>query len=682
VRDVAFELLWVVPLAPVVIALLALPVGGRAPRGFSAAALVISWLLSATAAGFAVYEQLLAGRWFVPTPRGFYGARLVAWGPFGEIRLAAGPLELVLCAALAAGAGLVVVGSLAAWGGGPRASARPLTGPQLAGVAMGYGAAQVAVLSSSLSWLLGGCALASVCGWGLLSAAHPKRSERDAAGAWFVLQRVGDGCWLVALALLTATFGTLELDALADTMRAVPAWERAASGALAGFPARSVVSLAALLLLLGVASRAPTLPAPLLYRGATGMPAPSLGLVHGLLSFFLAVVVVVRTAALWSGAKEVVAVAVVLTALTAFVVALAALNARDVLRIDLHLLHVIAALALLAALLGQLPGAVLLAVCLAILAPVLLSTTGAVLEALPGRLDPFDMGGLYRSLRWSDRARALAIATVAGTPFLGVWLGLERALYEGWVGPRASAAAVVLAGLALVPLSLAAFRSLHLVFSGDAPREDAPAVLVEVPAWRWAPSLLAALALFAGALPLALPLEIAWEVRPDRAEPFLAFLLPSLNVLLDGGVTVVGTVVDEARPSDPTGRWWLMGALGALPLLGFAASWLLYRKGPTALHDRFAALPLVKFVGPVASTGLGSERVLVEGGSSLLSQIARVVVSFVLDVVLDTLITRLVALAGTLARALLRLVHNGDVQRTVLFTVLVIASALWLWGRT
>jgi NADH:ubiquinone oxidoreductase subunit 5 (subunit L)/multisubunit Na+/H+ antiporter MnhA subunit len=383
---------------------------------------------------------------------------------------------------------------------------------------------------------------------------------------------------------------------------------------------------------------------------------------------------------LWGDATEVVAVAAILVGVTALVVALAALNARNVVNIDLHLMHVVAALAMLAALVGQLPGALLLATMGALLSPILLSTTGAVLEALPGRLDAFDMGGLWRPLRWTWRARGLATLTLAGFPFLGVWLGVERAIFEGFVGPRGSVAAAVLAVLTLLPLSLAAFRSLQLVFSGDAPREDAPAVLVEVPWWRWLGPLLAAFVLL-GAVAAALPLEIAYQVRPDRSEPFLAFIVPSLNLLIDGGTTLVGTIATDRQAVELDARWALMAGLAVLGVGGWVASRLLYRKGPTPLHDRFVALPLVSRVGPIASGGLGSERVIVEGGTSLLAQIARLVVSFVLDVVLDTLVTRVVALAGAMLRGVLRLLHNGDTQRTVLLVIVLVASSLWLWGR-
>lgn len=679
-RTVTFELLWLVPLLPIAAALLLLPASARIPRGFAVATVALAWLGSGAAAALALEQQIERGDWGMAGLVPFLGVRLLAWDTGGVVRLAATPLETGLSVGLALAAGGALLAATSAWGGGARETARPLTGGQLLGGLLAYGAVQLAILASSLSWVIGAASVASVVAWGVLSADAPKRQERDAAGRWFVLLRVGDAVWLVALALAFAVWDTLELRELYTLVPATERWDRAVSGAFAGFPAASVHTLLATLLLVGAATRVPALPLPFFYRQATGSPAPALALVHVLAGFLPGVIVVLRTVPLWWTAPEVTQVAAWLFTVTALVAAVSALNARDALRIDLHLLHALAALCVYAALTGQLPGAVLLAAALALLAAPLLGATGAVVEALQGRLDVFEMGGLAKALKWADRVRALATLSLVGFPGMCVWLGLERTLLEGFVGPRGAAGPAIVALATLVALSLAAFRSLHLVFSGDEPRGEVPANLVDLPWGRAAPLLLLALGVVGLAAPLALPQELVKLVRPYSLEALATFLLPSLRDLVPDAVNLSGQVADGRAPAGNT-RFVLMGVLTGLTAAAYVLSAVLYRKGPTGLYERFSRLPAIERIGPATGGALGAERVLGAGLASALSQVARVIVTIVLGVVLDGLVTRVVAFAGTLARTSLRLFHNGDTQRTVLVVVSALAVALWMWGR-
>ena len=125
-----------------------------------------------------------------------------------------------------------------------------------------------------------------------------------------------------------------------------------------------------------------------------------------------------------------------------------------------------------------------------------------------------------------------------------------------------------------------------------------------------------------------------------------------------------------------------MAVVAGLSIGGYVVSALLYRKGPSALHARFAALPLVARIGPAASGLLGMERLLLGSAAAFFLRTARVVVVLVLGLLLDVLITRLLATAGATARIVLRIIHNGDVQRSIFLILGALATAVWFWGRT
>lgn len=680
-RVLAYDLLWVVPLAPVGAALLLSPFSRRLPRPFFFAMAWLAWLASLAAAAAAFATVLDAGGWAELTTTGFRGAQLIARDPSGEGRLVGDPLGVLLSLGFAVAAGVTLLTSVGAWGGGPRTSPRPVTGGQLLGLLLVYGLAQATALAADLQGVLGAAVLASLVGWALLSSTEPKRDQRDAAGHLFVLHRVGDVSWALALALVVTSWGMSDGPSLARSSAATDAWARVAEGPLLGFPASTLFSMTGLLVLVGVASRVPLLPLPMLYRHASGLPAPALGLVHGMGTLGLGVVVLLRTAPLWDRSGAVGTVALVLAAGAALLAALAAAASRDVIRIDLHLLHALSALAVVSALVGQAPAAALLALTVVTLAPCLLASTGNVLEALQGRYDIFEMGGLWRSLKISDRTRALSTLALSSLPPFATWLALERTLVEATDSRFAQPAAAVLLVVTAGVVTFAGFRALHLVYSGDAPRVTPPANLVEAPLWRSLPPLF--LSFLALALPAvaALPSAIADAVLPGHQEPFQRFLEPVWLFLSFEPLTEESTRGLSRVGLSTTWRYAGMAALAAAGVVGYALSAALYRRGPTKLHARLVTSTLPSRTAALAESSLGLERVFLVWLPTIAIQVARVFTAVILGALLDVLITRAVALIAAVTRTLIRSLHNGDVQRALFFAVLFAAALLFAWGR-
>lgn len=680
-RLIHLELLWIIPLAPLGVALLLFPVSRGLPRPFVVAVTLLAWLSSTAAACAALLRQLRHGGWDEMTTTGFRGARLVAHDPWGVVGLTADPLGALLAVGFAIAAGVVLISSVGAFGGGPRTTLRPLSGAQLLGLLLLFGLAELAALSTLLPALFAAAMLSSVVGWALMSSTDPKREQRDAAGNVFVLHRAGDAAWLLALVVVMTSFGVTDGALLAERSAGIDAWARIADGPFAGFPARVLFSATGALVLAGVASRVPLLPLPMLYRQATGLPGPALALVHGTGSFAIALVVLLRTTPLWDRSELVLAVALVLAASAAVISALAAATSRDVLRIDLHLLHALASLAVVAALVGQPTGATLLTLLVATLAPCLLASTGAVLEALHGRTDAFEMGGLWRALKISDRTRALATLSLSSLPPFATWLALERTLFEAadsrFSQPFVATVLVVTAGV----MSFAGFRALHLVYSGDAPRSTPPANLVEAPLWRSLTPLLVSFAVLALAVVAALPSVLAGVALPGHQEALQRFLEPSWLSLAFEPLSDESTRRLSRRGLPLAWRYGGMALLGAAAVLGYALSGALYRKGPTTSHAKLTKSGVPARTAALAESTLGLERVFLSWLPSFASQAARVFSAVVLAVLLEGLVTRSVALVGTLARALIRLLHNGDVQRALFFAVLVAALLMFAWGQ-
>lgn len=679
---IASSLPWLIALAPLGVALLLAPFARLLPRSSLVVATLIAWLSSTIAAGLTLRRVLSEGGFRDLQVEGaFRGARLVAldlsWSPV----LVADPLGALLSLAFALAAGVVFLNSMGAWGGGPRATPRPLSGGQLLVGLLLYGFLQVAALSASLTALLSAVMLASVTSFALLSSADPKREQRDGAGNVFVLQRVGDVAFVLALLLTLTSWGTGDLSALAKSSAELEPWTRMREGPFAGFPARVLFQATGLFVLVGVASRIPLLPLPMLYRQATGLPAPALALVHGLGSFALGLVVLLRTAPLWDRSELLVSVVTLLAAGSALVAALAASTSRDLLRIDLHFLHALAALAVVAALVGQMPAAALLLLTLVLVAPCLLAASGAVLEALAGRADPFAMGGLWRSLKLSDRTRAFSTLALSSLPPFALWLALERTLFESLDSRFAEPAVAALLVVTAAALTFAGFRALHLVYSGEQPRQPPPANLVEARWWRALPPLLVGLAAVAVPAVVALPPTLGGLLLPGYQELFERLLEPVWLSLSFEPLTGDSTRALARQGVPPAWRYAGMALLALVGVVGYALSAALYRKGPTKWHQRLSASGVPERTAALAESTLALERVFLSWLPGVVMQAARVTRTVVLGVVLEGLITRSVLLAGALARTLIRRLHNGDVQRALLFGLLVAVAVLLAWGR-
>jgi NADH:ubiquinone oxidoreductase subunit 5 (subunit L)/multisubunit Na+/H+ antiporter MnhA subunit len=680
--DHAFPWLWAVPLVPIGVAVVLFPSSARLPRPFVSGAAVLAWLVSLGAAAWAFSTELDLGGWAEIGTGRFAGARLLAWSFTGEAVLVGDPLTLLGALVVVLGAGLGLRGAVSAWGGGRRKAPSPLSGPQLLAILLLAGVLSLIFLSRTLSMAVGAAVIASLASWGLLLAVEPSRDEMDAANRWFLVHRIGDVAWLLGLALLLATWGTLDIGEIAQRMAEVDPWVRAESGPFRGFPARTLFLTTGALLVAGAASRLALLPLPMLYREVTGLPAPALAVVHQLAGFGAGLALLIRTLPIWQSAPGVPEVTALLAAFTALLAAFAALAARDVIAIDLHMGHALAALGAAAVALLSLPAATLWLVTAMVVPVVLLSTSGAVLEALQGRRDVMEMGGLWQRMRRSDRARAIATFALVGLPGMAGFLALERTLWEGADGPLRNTTVVIVLVLAGTVLSFAAFRALHLVFSGEKLRSEAPAVLVDLSRWQAILSTLAALAMVGLAPTLALPEELG-RLTPvvGYQEPLARFLEPALRALFGPGEPLgpgLAPALGRAGFAADV-RYGLMGIVAATGVLGFVLSALLFRKGPTPLFERIASVGALLWVRKAAETTLGLEILWTRGALAAIP-VARAFNTLVLTLLLDGLITRFVALVGAFARGLLRLLHNGDAQRALFAAVVVIVVLFALWG--
>ncbi len=668
---------------------------GRAPLLWTR--LLIALVAQGVALGTALFlgaRVLSRGGFALFDVDGWVGARILATDPTGMLGSTLAPSQVPLLVAVEL-AGLLTVGLVAHHGRDARSSAAS------AAVLWATGMCALLVVARDTAVVAAAFAGAGVAGFALLVCFHPKRPEVEGAVRLFVIHRVGDALVLVAVLIVGASLGAgghhLQLDALATSAPALDAWSRATSGPFTGFAVREVWMLAAALLAAGACTRLLGVP---LARDAVGAPGAVLGFAHGVCFTGAALVLAFRATPLLWLAPEVLTGLGVAAVLGAVIAAVLAASARDVVRSDVLLLGGFGCLGALAAATAD-PATLVLAASVLMLGAVpLCAASGAVLDAT-GTADPHALGGLEKIMPRTHTTRLLAGGALFGPVFAGASIAthvVERALFAPWLGSAPLGAAAGALGTAvgtaailgaLIALSLAAFRPLHLAFTGKTPREPMPATSkpgapapADPPATRMVPALATALVLLGAGLAhlptgvVALlpnveryrsPLQVLFEPERVMLEPLRLHLLqptgPAMALQLGQSPLAVSLLVVTALA------------------LGWLASTLLYRGGPGRLHHALVGGRRARKVVALVTGVAGGESQVVRGVGEGAIRLSRMIATNLAPGVLDTLLRRLPSLFGFLVGFIVRLIANGNAQRGIAVAVIVLVVLLWRFAE-
>lgn len=489
----------------------------------------------------------------------------------------------------------------------------------------------ILVLADGFALLFVGWELVGLCSYLLISFWLERPIAAAAGKKAFVVNRVGDAGFLVALMLVFSTFGSLQYS---EVFARAPA-------ELSGGMATAIT----LLMLLGAVGKSAQLPLHVWLPDAMEGPTPVSALIHAATMVTAGVFLVARTGVLFELAPASAAVVAVVGIATALYAATIAVAQHDVKRVLAY--STISQLGYMFAAVGA--GAYVAAMfhltTHAFFKALLFLGAGAVIHALGGEQDMRRMGGLWRRLPLTTAVMAIAWLAISGIPpFSGFWskdeiLSTLAARGGAWL-------AVWAAGL-LTALITAFYmtRLMYLTFFGK-PRWAEDAHPHEAP-WVMALPLaaLAFLALVGGFI------NTPWRLGLEH------FLEPSLH-----GVTTAGP-----------GTAFAQAALGVLAvyvaLAGIALAVGAYRRGPR-LQEESPAWSLVR-------RGYGVDeayaRVFVDGGGAA----ARLAAGPVDQKGIDGLVNGLGVLVRSVGRAL-RPLQTGFVRNYGL-GIVAGALALLVW---
>jgi NADH-quinone oxidoreductase subunit L len=449
----------------------------------------------------------------------------------------------------------------------------------------------VLVMADSYPLMFVGWEGVGVCSFLLIGFWYRHVRNPDAARKAFIVNRIGDAGFLLAMFLIYRTFGTLTI---ADVNAAV--------GSLAfGAGALSAIGV---LLMLAAAGKSAQLPLQVWLPDAMAGPTPVSALIHAATMVTAGVYLIARSAPLYAQSPDAAAVVAWIGGLTALLAAVVALAQTDIKRILAYSTISQLGFMFVAVGVGAYWAGIFHVLTHACFKALLFLAAGSVIHALGGEQDVRRMGGLRRFMPVTALTALIGTLAIAGVPLLAGFFSKDAILLHTFASTLlADRGAPVLYGVLLLAATLTAVymgRWYLLVFAGE-PRLSAEARgrVHESPRTMTVPLVVLAVASvlsgFVGLPAFAFPNWIAPWLQGATAS--VAFDYPPLWAeWLLIGVAVLASAIGLLL------AWWVYGLRRGVPVarLGSGRAAAFVRAG--AGFDAFYRNALV---GPAEGTASG-----------------------------------------------------------------------------
>ena len=401
-----------------------------------------------------------------------------------------------------------------------------------------------------------------LCSYLLIGFWFSKRSATDAGKKAFIVNRVGDFGFLLAILLMYWTF---------ETVRFEDVFLRVQNSTL--FPVEALGTVGAitaicLLMLIGAAGKSAQVPLYVWLPDAMEGPTPVSALIHAATMVTAGVYMVARSATLFNHAPTAMTVIAFIGAFTALFAASIGLVQTDIKRVLAYSTISQLGYMFLACGVGAYAAGVFHLMTHAFFKALLFLGAGSVIHGMGGIQDMRKMGGLRHQMPWTFRTFLVGSLALAGIPGLAGFFSKDAVLWGAWssehYGPLLWGAGVVAAGFT----SFYTFRLVILTFFGK-PRytdEDVRHVHESPPSMLIPLVILAVFSLLAGYV--GVPEFLGGG---NQIEHYLASTLPS--------------AIEETEAADHTTEALVMGASVGVGLLGLVLAYLFYSAKP-ALPDR------------------------------------------------------------------------------------------------
>jgi NADH-quinone oxidoreductase subunit L len=281
-----------------------------------------------------------------------------------------------------------------------------------------------------------------------------KDSAAAAGKKAFIVNRIGDFGFLIALFLIIKHFGSLDFTHVFAAVRSLPA-ETGGAGLLTAI---------GLLLMVGAAGKSAQIPLYVWLPDAMEGPTPVSALIHAATMVTAGVYMVARSSAIFERAPMAMTVVAIIGTLTALFAATIGIAQTDIKKVLAYSTVSQLGYMFMACGVGAFSAGIFHLMTHAFFKGLLFLAAGSVIHGIGGEQDMRKMGGLRQYMPWTFATMGIATLAIAGIPpFAGFWSKDEIL----WKAYGASPVYWLIGAITAFITSFYMFRLMYMTFGGE-----------------------------------------------------------------------------------------------------------------------------------------------------------------------------------------------------------------------
>ncbi len=293
----------------------------------------------------------------------------------------------------------------------------------------------VLVLSSSFLLLFVGWEGVGLASYLLIGFYFKKDSAANAGKKAFVVNRIGDFGFLLAMFLIISHFGSLDFSQVFSAIQANPDWHG------------GTLTTIALLLVLGAAGKSAQIPLYVWLPDAMEGPTPVSALIHAATMVTAGIYMVARCHVLFDRSPYALLVVSIIGASTALFAACIGMVQHDIKRVLAYSTVSQLGYMFMACGVGAYTAGIFHLLTHAFFKALLFLAAGSVIHALSGEQDMRKMGGLWRKIPITFWTMTAGVVAIAGIPPLAGFFSKDEILYQAYISNNPLAKVLWLVGL-------------------------------------------------------------------------------------------------------------------------------------------------------------------------------------------------------------------------------------------
>jgi NADH-quinone oxidoreductase subunit L len=314
----------------------------------------------------------------------------------------------------------------------------------------------ILILGSSYLFMFVGWEGVGLCSYLLIGFYFDKEFAAVAGKKAFIVNRIGDFGFLVAMLLLFAYFGSVD-------------FARVQQVALGGGVDSTIITAIGLLLFLGAAGKSAQIPLYVWLPDAMAGPTPVSALIHAATMVTAGVYMVARSNVLYRLSPTAMAVVAIIGALTALFAATIGVRQNDIKRVLAYSTVSQLGFMFIGVGVGAFASGIFHLVTHAFFKACLFLGSGSVIHAMSGEQDIRRMGGLWKKIPITAWTFLIATIAIAGFPPLSGFFSKDEILASAWSAPHfpgIGKLVYILGTIAALFTSFYMFRLFFLTFFG------------------------------------------------------------------------------------------------------------------------------------------------------------------------------------------------------------------------